>query len=148
MNRSHDTGVAELGERVWTARWCFPHESAFNRLQKYAWANLASASDIARDLFGTGVSSPNSARYRDLLWADWIEATETLNKLQTPPGGFLLDGFLQAYGSTWPKLRGSADALRYCYSCLSEGFHSALFQIEGLLKCPRHSETLRDRCPQ
>ena len=149
MNRSHDTGVITgLDGRVWSERWCLPHESAFNRLQKYAWANLARANDIARDLFGTRASSPNSARYRDLLWADWIELPATLNKLQTRPHEFLFDGFLRTYGSTWPKLLASAGGFRYCCTCLSEGFHSTLFQIEGLLKCPRHSEPLHARCRQ
>ena len=128
---------------VWTTRWCLPHESAFNRLQKYAWANLASASDIARDLFGVKVSSSTSVRFRELLCGDWISQS----KLHPPPGLTLQDGFVSAYGGTWPRLLASATAFRYCECCLREGYHSILFQIEGLTKCPRHGLPLRSQCP-
>jgi hypothetical protein len=46
-----DSGYNPL-RSVWTARWVFPHESAYIWLQKYAWANLAGASEIAREVFG------------------------------------------------------------------------------------------------
>ncbi|MDP9014227.1 MAG: hypothetical protein M3O41_16515 [Pseudomonadota bacterium] len=115
-------------------------------MQKYAWANLANASDIARDLFGVAASGLARTHYLDLLWAEWIFNPYRRHKMLMP-SGLVLDGYLTAYGSTWPKLLASAEALRYCSSCLREGFHSTLFQIEGLLKCPRHHEQLRTRCP-
>jgi hypothetical protein len=128
--------------RVWTTSWCLPHESAFIRLQKYAWANLASASDVARDLFGMKWSSSETPSFRELLCGDWINTS----KLRVPPGLTLQDGLIGAYGSTWPRLLASAAAFRYCEPCLREGFHSTLFQIEGLIKCPRHGVPLRSQC--
>jgi hypothetical protein len=128
--------------RVWTTSWCLPHESAFIRLQKYAWANLASASDVARDLFGMKWSSSETPSFRELLCGDWINTS----KLRVPPGLTFQDGLIGAYGSTWPRLLASAAAFRYCEPCLREGFHSTLFQIEGLIKCPRHGVPLRSQC--
>lgn len=126
---------------VWTPRWCLPHESAFNLLQKFAWANMASAGVIARDLFGRLLprQRPN---YYDLLEGEWMAR----RALTLPPGMRLSHGLIGAHGTHWLKRFVSDRALRYCRDCLDQGFHTVFFQIEGLLKCPRHHTALYDTC--
>jgi hypothetical protein len=38
------------------------------------------------------------------------------------------------------------DQLRFCHSCLDEGFHSSLHQILLITHCPLHGELLTERC--
>jgi hypothetical protein len=38
--------------------------------------------------------------------------------------------------------------LRFCRSCLSQGYHSIVFQHWALHKCPYHEEALLNACPQ
>src|ERR1700738_3463452 len=91
---------------VWTARWVIPHESAFIWLEKYAWANLAGASAIARDLFGR--SPPQSGSY-DLLWGRWIKP----ERLRSPPDLPLTRGLMSAYGEGWPACLASGKHFRF-----------------------------------
>jgi len=37
--------------------------------------------------------------------------------------------------------------LRYCQTCLIDGFHSPLHQLKRLDRCPWHGQQLRDTCP-
>ena len=41
-----------------------------------------------------------------------------------------------------------ASVLRYCPTCIKQGFHSALFQLRWVTACPLHHEDLQDHCPQ
>lgn len=127
---------------VWTERWCLPHESAFNRLQKFAWANFASANEIARDMFGKRPIGAFGTSARELFFGDWISHCA----VNAPSGFTLQNGFVAAYGRDWMRLLAGSNVLRYCEPCLFEGFHSLLFQIEGLLKCPRHGAALCATC--
>lgn len=38
-------------------------------------------------------------------------------------------------------------SLRFCESCMREGYHPVLFQHLALFRCDRHGELLRERCP-
>ncbi|MGC1174793.1 hypothetical protein [Polaromonas sp.] len=40
-----------------------------------------------------------------------------------------------------------AQSLRFCASCLREGYHPVVFQHLALFRCDRHGERLRERCP-
>jgi|GEM_PF-5062073 len=40
------------------------------------------------------------------------------------------------------------EALRYCPRCAAQGFHSSVFQIDGLNVCPLHGTSLRLGCPK
>jgi hypothetical protein len=127
--------------RVWTARWCIPHESCFSRLQKFAWANLANAPHICQSVFGkwAGSRSPD-----DLLWGEWVDR----HRLAGPRALVTKLGFLSGYGVSWPKHLATATSLRYCEACLRGGFHSNFFQILGITHCPRHGSPLRSDCPR
>ena len=39
------------------------------------------------------------------------------------------------------------DVLRFCEACLETGFHSVIFQMPELGRCPAHDLELQDRCP-
>jgi hypothetical protein len=39
------------------------------------------------------------------------------------------------------------DALRFCEACLETGFHSVIFQMPELGRCPAHDLELQERCP-
>lgn len=128
---------------VWTDLWCLPHESTFCRLQKFAWANVAGANDIGRDVFGKRPISDFNGSSRELFFGDWISSCV----VNAPAGLTLQEGLAANYGQHWMGLLASDYDLRYCETCLFEGFHSLLFQIEGLVKCPRHGTALRSTCP-
>lgn len=134
-------GTAQCG--AWTRRWVQPYESTFSWLQKYAWVNLADAHEILRDLFGR--HSPNAPHARaDLACGMWIDE----KKVSPPPGLPLREGLLSLYGRHWPpRLARHAGPLRFCESCLRDGYHSMLFQIEGLARCPLHDVALLSQCP-
>ena len=40
------------------------------------------------------------------------------------------------------------EELRFCEDCLSVGFHSPVYQVRYVQRCPIHNADLRSRCPQ
>jgi hypothetical protein len=123
-----------------TVSWCQPYESAFNLLQKFAWSNFAGAREISQNLFGRSLPS-EAGPYADLFYGDWIKCENA-----TLPRGLMLhNGLADAHGH-WLGMIARPDALKYCKPCLEQGFHTLLFQIDGLLKCPRHRTPLHSCC--
>lgn len=59
---------------------------------------------------------------------------------------------MAAVASYWPfggsvPLDAWAWALRECPACARSGYHSLLFQMPGIQRCPWHGQTLIDACP-
>ncbi|MDR7334337.1 hypothetical protein [Roseateles asaccharophilus] len=48
----------------------------------------------------------------------------------------------------WPVARSflASKRFRFCYACLTTGYHAAIFQLWGLPTCPIHNKPLQDRC--
>lgn len=53
---------------------------------------------------------------------------------------------LDVVSSRWATVLASDSHIRYCRSCLSEGYQSIFCQIDGLLECPIHREPLYSVC--
>jgi hypothetical protein len=124
----------------WTEVWNRPFESAYNVLQKYAWANCAGSRQIARDLFGRAHDTATSTA-RELLQGTWMRQTKP-----TLPAGMVLGGVAGALNLSWMKLLAGNEALRFCPECLVEGYHTLIFQIKALKCCPMHGIPLTSNC--
>lgn len=122
---------------IWSDRLSLPFESAFGRLQKYAWANLMDARQIGQSIFGTG-GLPARQHQWELFRGAWIQAPPA-----RPQGLNFLGGFAVCH---WMSLLCRTDVLRFCPKCLDDGYHSLYHQVEALALCPRHLEPLRLSC--
>lgn len=126
---------------VWSPAWALPFESAFNWLQKYAWANLANGQVFLRDLLGRKSIQRTSAPF-DLLVGEW----STTRNLNLPNGLNLPDGFVSHFGKRWPERFARGDNFRFCPTCLRNGYHSIFYQFDAISCCPIHGDALRIRC--
>jgi hypothetical protein len=121
----------------WCERWSLPYESAYGRLQKYKWLNVASNSALAYDLGLIGWCRPAY----DLLDGDWIR----LERRGFPVELKICEGLISNYGDRWPRQLSNAQ-LRYCLLCLKLGYHSIFFQFDFLVRCPIHDWPLINEC--
>jgi hypothetical protein len=122
----------------WSEQWALPYESAYGRLQKYKWLNVASNSALASDL---GLISWGSRPCYDLLHGNWFR----LGRRGFPTELKLSEGLLASYGDLWPS-KLSTEQLRYCVPCLKFGYHSIFYQFEFLARCPLHDCPLTNEC--
>lgn len=125
--------------RLWAQPMSLPFESAFGRLQKFAWANVMDCQQMGRELFSKrGLpAQPNSW---ELFRGAWIKTAPKL-----PPQFELDGGFKSAYGQ-WMDRLCQREFLRYCPKCLHRGFHSLLYQIEAMTHCPIHEIPFSREC--
>ena len=126
--------------QIWSDQISLPYESAFGRLQKFAWANVMDARQIGQDIF-LKRALPARPESWELFWGSWINAPA-----EFPDGLTLNDGLAGPPAQNWMSLLCRTDILRFCPRCLEDGFHSLYHQIEGLEMCPRHFEPLRLTC--
>lgn len=124
------------------------YESLWSRLHKLAYLNAASLQDI-QNLVGVR-DAPHD---RDA----WTDTSETLAGF----GWLAPEKLCTAFGIGEEELRLSvchayriqcngdtpAGFLRYCPACIEQGFHTAVFQLSGVVRCPVHRLALRGACP-
>ncbi len=140
------TPQAATPSYCWRVHWQTGYESAFSLLSKFSLLNGLSANQIA-----TLFISANCGRKRALvrqLNIDLRDATvfELLAIAQlcemtaeTVASGFVIGRFTVS-------VIESSDKLRYCAECLSRGFHSPLYQLKFIPRCPIHQLPLRESC--
>lgn len=126
---------------AWSPAWILPFESAFNWLQKYAWANVVTGQVLLRDVLGKKHIQRTSAAY-DLLAGRWSHTME----LNLPRGLNLTDGFVSHLGEHWPERFARGANFRFCPTCLEDGYHSLFHQFDAISRCPIHGDALRVRC--
>lgn len=126
---------------LWSNQFQLPFESAFVTLQKFAWANVLTGAQVARQVFGR-VALPANPGHLDLFEGRWINPASR----RFPNELSLKEGLAQKPTLQWMKLLCRTDTLRFCERCLAEGFHSLFFQIEGIARCPRHRVEFRSSC--
>ncbi|WAL84948.1 hypothetical protein OYT13_11365 [Pandoraea sp. XJJ-1] len=131
---------------VWASAWFVVGESAYACLGKLAIANAMGAAELCASVFARPLAPNDYSRRhpRDLLWGEWMTQRKSEGALIQQ----IRDGVLQREPGRWASGLASDDALRFCPTCLSLGFHHAACQIEALEKCPIHGDTLRSTCPQ
>ena len=130
---------------VWQPSWIAPYESLYSVLQKFAWANATSDSGINRLLFGVSKRIDITAwgHPRSLVLSRWMPSPSIV----LPPGYPLSEGTLSHFSGKWDHYLASDTNVRFCRSCLQDGYHSPFFQIQGILRCPVHKELLISQCP-
>jgi hypothetical protein len=130
-----------MGE-VWTPRWVAPFESAFNLLQKYAWANVLDIRKLRKHVLPTNQSGIARLWSSDLLRGEWIGRTRLPASLEAA----VRNGLLGNYAKRWTRLIASGSHLRYCLPCAEVGYHSIFHQVDGLTLCPIHTQRILDSC--
>lgn len=72
--------------------------------------------------------------------AQWNDATFVLR-------GVLASSLYQHCGALSVSI-ASDERLRFCPTCLEEGFQSSIFQIDAFSNCPIHGDALKNTCPR
>lgn len=131
---------------TWSPQWSSPGESAYTRLGKMSIANPWPLDDLQRLLMGTRCTWDDnlSGHSRTLLSNQWMIAARAHERCDWSRA--LTEATLDPVLGDWMLRLASDRVLRYCPSCLAQGFHSPLCQIEGLEVCPAHGDTLRNTC--
>lgn len=137
---------APTGAYAWLPAWEHPYESGLSLLAKFAWANRADADDVCRCIFGTRMTTGENVgpQGRTLLDTHWMGGADQ----SSTPGllALIKQGALNSYAGRWTHRLASDRSFRFCPTCLHHGFHSSLFQIDGISRCPIHDDFLTDRC--
>jgi hypothetical protein len=132
----------------WRPLWFNRFESLWNLLRKFAHVNGATTKNLQDHL-----SAGEPARYAwatskrvDLRQYGGFDATLIAGLLR-------IDHTLMDESTVLPFLAAeerdtlASRHLRFCTSCLREGFHSSIHQILLITECPLHLERLRENCP-
>jgi hypothetical protein len=135
--RSSRDGIAACYKPVLPPlTWRLPlphfHESLWGVLQKLSHLNVLDLIDRRQLL---DVDSDGNCRLDRLRASIGMEDTRRIWSLLT------MEPIAAAPGQP-----SKLEALRYCETCLAYGFHSVLFQMPELSRCPAHDVELRDRC--
>lgn len=131
----------------WRSSWFNPSESLWFALRKFSFFNELNMKHL-QSVFGVGVVSGyvwGSRKRLDLREYGGLDPPRLAaifgvdkNLLEASTAiPFLAEG---ERGALW------SGRLRFCHSCLDEGFHSSLHQIILITHCPLHDELLTDRC--
>jgi hypothetical protein len=131
----------------WRPSWFNPLESLWSILRKFVFLNKATMKDL-RDFLG---EPPGGRAWHSRMRLD-------LNRY----GGFDPLLLQHTFGVNQATLDDctvipfiakdegkslTSKCLRFCSSCLRDGFHSSLHQILLIRECPLHGEPLVRRCP-
>lgn len=133
---------------IWRAGACAPEESAWSRVQKFAYLNGFDRSDLGRIVANVRGGNRTAASMH-LSVIRRTPATETLLSVVTGQDDEPLDVCW-----LWPEalklLPGQSvtSHLRFCSTCADVGFHTALFQLQSSICCPIHNLRIQDACPQ
>lgn len=131
---------------AWLKSWEQPYEGSLSLLLKFSWANTASASNICQDFFGKNLLPVVNAKRQgrtllDLSWATTRES-ELFSYFKT----ISIQSSLYTLAERWTFAIASDTHIRYCARCITDGFHSGIYQIDALQKCPVHREPLVATC--
>lgn len=122
-------------------KWILPYEGAFSILSKIAWANLLNCNDLLKAL-----QLRSACQYkhqpRSFLSFNWHSSTSTKNLNDE----LFREGCLSAYTKRWAGNLADDQHLRFCPKCLYYGYQSPFQQIEGIIRCPIHNESLVKNC--
>ena len=131
----------------WRSSWFNPSESLWSALRKFSFFNEATMKHL-QTVFGAGI-------VRSYMWGSHkrLDLRE-YGGLDPPRLAAVLgvDKNVLDASTAIPFLAEDerltlwSDQLRFCHSCLDEGFHSSLHQIILITHCPLHGEPLTDRC--
>lgn len=126
----------------WSSSWFSPYQSSWSLTRKLSLASVVPHEDVLRLLAGTDEFDP------------WMWAVKTDALVGSPLLAALFDVQEDAVETCWlnPFVRSVrepvvARSLRYCAQCMENDFHSTLYQLHLLEKCPVHEVLLTTNCP-
>jgi hypothetical protein len=131
----------------WRSSWFNRSESLWFALRKFSFFNDVNMKHL-QTVFGAGIA-------RSYMWGSRKRLDLREYGGLDPPrltAIFGVDKNVLDSSTAIPFLAEDerltlwSDRLRFCHSCLDEGFHSSLHQIILITHCPLHGELLTDRC--
>lgn len=123
--------------------WSQPLESLWCILAKWQFINCLPYSTIARCV--SSLSRAEIYQGVDLRVLDSFDL-DALNHHSGVPRASLAGGACSATSDS-PGLALASIKLRFCPSCMHEGYHATLFQFTPIARCPIHDDRLLEACP-
>ncbi len=135
--------LAEAPAYTRRPQWTQPLESLWGILTKWQFVNRLPYSTIA-----ACVSSLARAQMYEGVDLRVLEAfdLDALAHHSGVPRAALAGGACSASAASSVLGRASV-GLRFCGSCMQQGFHATLFQFTAIARCPIHDERLLEACP-
>jgi hypothetical protein len=132
----------EKSRIIWHAGTIQPYSSLWIILQRFLMLNGTTPSAFAQDFIYadliknfTRISLNSNVTGRELTQFRLLRLARALHE---SPNKFEYTFIGQYPRSTWPLFRNVA----FCETCLTEGFHSVLFSLDGLTRCPIHNDKI------
>lgn len=145
INQVSPPALDRMPRFCWKPGETFRYESLWSLLNKICLWNAVSPSYLASLLGRTKI--PSNVNHCDLTMPD-KDITKTIIDLTGIDGKIFHESILIAY----LKIRNSTPfvvtRLRFCPVCISQGYHSVIFQLGFVERCPAHNKMLSDKCPR
>jgi hypothetical protein len=130
----------------WYTSWTTGCDSIYGLLSKVAWLNGLSAREIAHLFVSSRCGRKGITVQRlnlDLREPGVFDLSKIAQLCHTTEEA-VSDAFVR--GKYTDRLVETCPNLRYCPQCLESGFHSALFQLSCVARCPLHHIALKQQC--
>jgi len=133
--------IKPRGILTWRKSWARPYESHLSIAWRAIQINVISAETFRSFLF--------MKRWRNILGP-----TNLLSEINAVQRSLSIDDPLYCPASDRHFIANSrpedllSKSLRFCPACSAEAYHSLLFQVNDIAKCPLHWYELLTRCPE
>jgi hypothetical protein len=146
MNFLLDMAIFELERQMsWVVKGCARFESDWIAMHRFLWMNAISCDALWCVLKGQKTKS--SPRNHKRSFPDNFLQKLQDKKLTREFGAhFKARSLDNCFGSFNGRMMSKAEDIRYCPACLRECFHSPLFQLANVTKCPLHGNKLISKC--
>ncbi|WHZ60074.1 hypothetical protein [Metabacillus hrfriensis] len=137
---------------TWNSLWIHPWESSWSLFQKLNIVNVSTPKELLRAM-GTDEVQNQPLRYDSRKWgdlwtlSDWDQKLMEKYHLLHHKIDYLVQ--IEAIENVLPfpkELLWEKDKLKFCLTCLSQGYHSILHQLKLITHCPFHDLPLQSRC--
>ncbi|AAZ97270.1 hypothetical protein Tbd_1317 [Thiobacillus denitrificans ATCC 25259] len=126
---------------TWNPAWPLPYESAWGLFAKLLALNYCTPADVAQAIAKQGIPSPREINFRDSSWIDFDRFSGMLGVHPDRLRRCFLDQL--GFPHVSPDL---ARGVRFCSSCLANGYHSVFFDLGIVGGCPIHGRALEKPC--
>lgn len=134
----------------WRAGTSSQFESNWSKLHKFAYLNHVDSIQIKTSLCGDEWGlKPHcwGKKTGQLLYPGHFSPRRLISAFRASEDS-LKNGWIQSHLSTDHSMSGiHALTLRYCPDCIQQGYHSPLYQMSWITRCPVHDVPLSESCP-
>lgn len=136
----------------WRPESVAPYESAWSLVNKFVALNHVDITESARLLVRheRAAAKRHPTSLIDVACSHDLDPRR-LQWLFKLPGAMVYHAFVDPYRypaiTSW-GVDAVAANLRFCPVCIQKGFHTPLFQVLAIVKCPMHLEPLTELCPR